>query len=494
MNEYKRFTKDTGIITIAQLSRKIRGIILIPIIARSLGAAPYGIYSLLIVSIYMLHPISTLNLTQPLLRFIPGEKDKKEKSSKYFSTLLLGGISSTIISILFYFGAEFLATYVFKDPGSTQIIQAGAFFLFISSLNRITVPYLLANRNTVQYSSLRIAKELGPAILAVILLSQKAGLKEVIYGFVLVELLVLIISFMVIFRALDYVSPSPKKIKPWLRYSLPLIPQTISNWIIASIDRYLIGFLLASPAYVGFYAVAYGIGTVVGIFLKPIQTLTLPTFSRLWEQGKKTELRNHFRYTLKYFIAFAVPAVFGLSVLGRELVLIFAGREFVQHAVIIIPIVSVAILCNNIYNINGRIFELKKETGYTARLWMLMAALNIALNLVLIPRVGLLGAASSTLVCFIIPAIVSSIKVNKTLEIGFDWVFLAKTIISSLIMVLGVYFIRYNTFPEIFISIFIGALIYTICIFLLRGFEKKEIEFFRDIARSALRKYLGLKV
>ena len=75
---YKKFTKDIGIVGITQLITMLRGFILLPIITKLLGAENYGIWTQITVTIGLVTPVIVLGLPYSLVRFLAGEKDRKE--------------------------------------------------------------------------------------------------------------------------------------------------------------------------------------------------------------------------------------------------------------------------------------------------------------------------------------------------------------------------------------------------------------------------------
>ncbi|MFB6088487.1 MAG: oligosaccharide flippase family protein, partial [Candidatus Aenigmatarchaeota archaeon] len=213
--------------------------------------------------------------------------------------------------------------------------------------------FILARRETLMYSLIVILKNLLPAALSALVVLRGFGLIEVIYMFVSVEVFLFFGIFLNIYKNIGFVFPRFSKIRSFFSYSLPLIPQSISSWITNASDRYIIALVLSSSASVGIYAAGYGIGSLAGFFILPITNLLLPVFSEMWEKGKMHELGNHFRYSLKYFLALGIPSVFGLTVLAKPFILIVAGNSFLGASTII-PLVALGFVFHGVYVVNGR--------------------------------------------------------------------------------------------------------------------------------------------
>ncbi|HJH26261.1 MAG TPA: hypothetical protein C5S37_12365 [Methanophagales archaeon] len=78
MSIYKKFTKDVGIVGITNIILSLKGLILIPIIAKTLGASEYGIWAQVLVTLELIAPIAAMNSDFTFVRFFAGVKDKKE--------------------------------------------------------------------------------------------------------------------------------------------------------------------------------------------------------------------------------------------------------------------------------------------------------------------------------------------------------------------------------------------------------------------------------
>ena len=360
---YSKFTKDVGIIGIANMLMRLKGIILIPVIAKTLGASEYGIYATLMATIGLLAPVSTMGLLGSIIRFLAGEKNKKEIQEGYYSLLIFVFSSALFISVLLLLLAPVLASTVFGNPQATSIIKIGAFLILLNALQSLNLHFFLTFSRMLQYSLFHVIQNLGEVTLAAILILGGFGLDIVIYSFLAINSLCVLITFVIIFNEINIKIPNFSKIKPFLLFGLPLIPSTISQWVTNLSDRYLIGFFLSSTS-VGIYSVAYGIGITITMLFAPISATLAPTLSRLWEEKKMYELKNHIHYSLKYFLMVAIPSLFGLSVLAEPLLMILSTPEFVPDGRIIIPIVALTGIMYGVYSISAHIFFLLKKLDF----------------------------------------------------------------------------------------------------------------------------------
>jgi O-antigen/teichoic acid export membrane protein len=488
MQEYKRFTKDVVVVAVAQAVLALRGLLFIPILAKTLGASLYGVYSTLMVTVTLLTPIAQLGLLSSLVRFLAAEKNKDEIRESYYSVLSVVFLSSLFLSSILFFSSDYLMETLFKDPGAIGIIKIGIFLILTWSLDSVNLEFLRASRRMFKYSFFLILQTIGEIILAAVLVFNGFGLDAVIYAFLFVRSIVFLATFVAISREIPWKTPNFSKIKPYLIFGLPFVATFLFSWVMNSFDRYAIAYLL-DFSQVGIYSAAYGIASVTALFMTPLSTVLFPVTSKLWEERRLIELKNHMRYSLKYFLLFAIPGVFGLSVLSQQILAILTKQEFVSSGYVVLIIIAFATLCYLASSIWTWIFIMAKKTHYLAIFSCVGAILNIVLNAVLVPKMGIIGAAISTLVPFMLLSILNITISQRYFSFPIDLVFIVKSLAASFVMALVLLAWSPVAFMDVFFSIALCAALYFVVLFLLRGFDRTELDFFVGFIAS-VRSYL----
>ena len=126
----------------------------------------------------------------------------------------------------------------------------------------------------------------------------------------------LIILLYEIVSDLGLYKPKFTYLHEFLKFGLPTIPSNFSSWIVESSDRYLIGYFLGIK-YVAYYNPAYSLGSLLNFIISPLGFLLPAALSKLYEEGKIDEVKLYLEYLLKYYLIIAIPAVFGISILGQ---------------------------------------------------------------------------------------------------------------------------------------------------------------------------------
>ena len=483
---YKKFTHDVGLIGATQLILRLVGLILIPIITKTLGAYQYGIWAQISVTISLFTPLAMLGLSATLVRFLAGEKEKDKIRDGFFSVVAVIILSGSLLSALLFCSSDFLASTVFGDINASYFVKAASFLVLISALDGITLTYFRTFGQIKTYTILTALKSVGELCLIVGLLLSGFGLLGVIVAVLIVDSITFAIAFSLTISQIGFKLPDFSELKPYLRYGMPLTPHVMTMWTVHSSDRYIIGYFLGMAA-VGVYSAAYAMGNLILFFLTPLQLILFPTISKLYEEKSIEEVRNYLKYSLKYFLIFAIPSAFGLSVLAKPLLRILTTPEFVSGS-IVVPFVAFGVIIFGIFQIFMNIIHLAKKTELNLILSGMAAFSNIILNIILIPYIGIVGAAIATLISYAVLALLTVSISFKYLKFEIDWSFILKSTISSIVMAFLILKLNPMDVFQVLAAIGIGTIVYFSLIIALRGVTKMELKFFWDMGAALFSK------
>ena len=480
MSEYKIFVQRIGLIGITNILIAISSIILLPILTKNISIQNYGIWIQVNVTISLVSNLITLGLPYAMVRFLAATKEKSEVQEGFYSILLTILTSSLIVSFILFLFSQPIANILFNYNIAVAIILP--LIIIIASLNNILLSYFRTFQQMKKYSLILFIQ----AYLTVILVSYFAIEGYEIIGIITGLLIAYIVTFliMILFIILDigFKVPQFTHIKEYLSFSLPTVPSNLSFWIVDSSDRYIIGILLGT-AFVGYYSPAYTLGNTLTMLLVPFSTLLPSVLSKYYDENKIENVKTVLTYSLKYFLIIAIPSVFGISLLSKPLLMILTTPDIAINGYLVTPFVAISALLSGIYGIYTLVLILEKKTKFIGTVWVIAAILNVLLNVILIPYLGIIGAAFATLVAYVITFIVIFFYSSKYLKLDFNFG-LKKIIFSSVLMSL---FIIYSNPSEIFqICFVIGVsfLIYSLALIFLGGIKKDEFKFLKEMISS----------
>ena len=180
-----------------------------------------------------------------------------------------------------------------------------------------------------------------------------------------------------------------------LRFGVPLVPGSISFWVIASSDRIIVG-LMAGPTELGYYAVSTSIVAVFAVLLVAIGQAWLPRIVQLYEEdAEQSEIVAGKAFTRLVLLLAAMAAAISLT--APWLVAIVSGPEYAPAAQAL-PLLALGatLFGTTVLTANG--LELAKRTKELAAIAVVAAAVNVAAAITLVPSLGSIGAATASII------------------------------------------------------------------------------------------------
>lgn len=222
---------------------------------------------------------------------------------------------------------------------------------------------------------------------------------------------------------------STKNWKYALTISFPLVFHLLAGYILSSSDRIMIRSLIDSEA-LGLYSVAYSGAMIVSVLMTSMNSAWVPWAMAQIDSNNIIELKK----TSKFFVILFGVLVFGIIMLGPEVLLIMGGSSYME-ALDVIPPVMVGFVFQFVYSLYVNIEQYYKKQKMVAIGTVIAALSNLLLNWLLIPVLGYVAAAYTTLFSYIILFVVHFLFVKKMgKKFIYDGKFNIIVLIGSLLM------------------------------------------------------------
>lgn len=264
---------------------------------------------------------------------------------------------------------------------------------------------------------------------------------------------------------------------PTLSYGLLLSFVTLSTLILTQTDTLMISFFKGTEA-TGLYQVAVPAAMLITFFVSPLVVVSFPYITELFKKKDLKKLNIGMGFIYKYSFLLSMPLAILMFTFPELVISLLFGSKFLE-ATLILQVLSIMAIFSVILSLNNNALGAsgfaKKITTYL----VLVAILNIILNLFLIPVYGILGGAISTLVSNVVAFILSSFFVTKYLKVIFplkEWglIFVVSILVSILIFVLKFIF-DFNLFLEIIVIGLIAGLVYVSLLWSFKVISYKEL-------------------
>lgn len=477
MDEYVKFIKRIGVVGIANILISISGLIFIPIITKSFSTADYGVWSQVNTFVSLVPNIVNLGLPYTMVRFLAAEKDKSVIRQSFYSMMLLVLASTVIMILVLLVFSPQIANALFD--GSMQIMYIVIVMAFFACLDLMLLSYFRTFQQITIYSTFLVLQTYIGVVVSIVLTWMHQPIDVVVLGRLSGFFLVFVAMAILIVRELGFTTKL-KSLKEELKFAIPTVPNNVSSWIVDSSDRIVIGVVLGSVA-VGCYSPGYSLGNLILMFLTPFAVLLPAVLPEYYEKGDMEKVDTFLTYSLKYYLLITIPACVGLSILSKPLLYVLTTTIIADSGYLVTPLVALGAMFMGIYGIVNNIIILEKKTTILAHIWIAVAVLNIVLNVIAVPYIGIYGAGLATLFCYFFAFAVTLFYCKKYARLPFDYKSIAKIIIASIVM--GIFVAVANPVGIINIVIVVGVavVIYFVALLLLKGIDKKEVSLIKSM-------------
>ncbi|MDB2243109.1 lipopolysaccharide biosynthesis protein [Halorubrum ezzemoulense] len=472
MSLKQKFGTDVLITTIINFSKKIRGIVFIPLITKQLGTGAYGAYSQVLVVTALFTGIFKLGLPSALVHYSQDIEDKNKQAELYYSLTFAALISGITIAIILNFASPYVSRYTLGAGSYTTVFRIGSVLVPIYVLREMSQNYFRSKRQIKRFSFYGGLKTyvLVGVVVAVLLLFE-LSLEGVIKTVIIVELLFVIGLQFIIYVEVGFHKPSMSNFRTYFRYSIPMMVTTFTGNLQSRVDRLLIGFYLGAES-VGIYSIVYNVAQLIRSLVLPLRVTLLPELSRLIKNGNMTEGRNMITISSKYFLTIGIPSVFGIQLVSNRLLDVLATQTVVEGSEGIVFIISIGIFFWGLEIIHRQLLNASEMTSIVSKIRIVGSVLNIVLNLLLILPFGITGAAAATLASYVFTFGAVYYLTHMEFHVKFDYLQTIKTVGSALVMTIVV---RSLPIQSLVGMVVVGAIVYFIALFILGGINKTEI-------------------
>lgn len=462
----------------------IFGIIYKVVVARYLGPSDFGLFSLGFMAVGIASVLSLVGLQSALKRYIPHYTAKGDESRLkgivVFSFMIALGLSLLIAAVLFLF-SDYIAINVFGSEAFPPILRIFSLGIPLTVLLRLLAEAFLGFKK-VEFNVLTelFSKGVGKLILALAVVFAGGSIVGLSYAYILALLLgaalgLLILEFKVfpVLRSKAHFQIDKHRI---LSFSLPLFLASAVGLILGWSDTFMIGVMLEESA-VGLYNAAYPLGMMLSVFVPALASVFMPVASELYAKQKLKEIAKIFDTTKRWLAALVFPVFVFVLFFSENLMRVVFGEAYAAAWPVLIAL-SFGGLVLSVVGLTCQLLMVFEETKKIVLVGAAGASINLVLNFILIPMLGILGAgiASAFSLCFI--NIGMLVLGRKLIEIRFNPRDYAKLVGASALAVVPPFLLSFFIASSLFTLILFGVLylgLYLLFIFLFRVPNKDDL-------------------
>lgn len=422
----QRLLNNTILFLIGNIGSKLIQFILVPLYTYTLTTAQYGVTEIVITAINILIPIFSISISDGFLRFGLNKKYDKEMVTSIVMRILLFGSFCSILFMPLFKVNEILSKYLF-------------FFIFILNLRMYRDVLAIILKIYDKNKLFAIDSMLYTFILCIsnfiLLVFFKLEIKGYFLSYIIANIFSILfiyisskLSMKIILKKID-----KNLFKKMFIYSLPMIANGIAWWITNASDKFMLNWLM-TESDVGIYSVATKLPTFVTTFTS--------IFNQAWIISSVIEFDNEkerkfYSATFRKYYGLVFMACSLLILIIKPFIKLYVSEEYYiswKYAPILIASASssgIAAFMVGIYAASMKNINVTLTT-------VIGGIINVILNYILIPKIGIMGAAVATYVSWTIIAVLRIFDIRKFFKFDIDYKQIFIYIILLCIQVLAV--------------------------------------------------------
>ncbi|MFG0250516.1 MAG: lipopolysaccharide biosynthesis protein [Phycisphaeraceae bacterium JB051] len=374
--------------------------ILVPIYTAYLTPAELGSWFLLLTTTALVGDLTKSPVASAISRFYFHPK-YIEKQNALADTLLLWYLVMTFIVMgLYYLSAKPITTLIFDDTALLGPTRTSTLIIFTFGASVLLMNYMRLLEMAWGFLLVSVLQAIVTTATALtLLIAYDMGIYALIYGYAAGQSLQILAALVIVRQrwlpVLDF-----KLIRTPLKFGFLSLPSSYGSSLIQTGDRYVINALM-STAMVGVYSFGSLIANIITmLFTRPMIMGTAPIIRKL--ESKPDEQKRVISSIFLYSSWLGCAMAIGISCLAQPLVQLLAQSEAYYGAWIVIPPLALARVLHTLTDTAGTGLYFGNRPGIISAITVGAGCLNVALNFLLIPVMGLSGAAVATLITMLV--------------------------------------------------------------------------------------------
>ena len=422
----------------ASFAERLVSFFLLPILTKLVTPAEYAIWSQSIIIAGVLTPIILLKFDTSIIKFFPtwNNQNKKKNSVILFMLILILILFCLVATIALVFDQK-IAHLIFGNYQMSFYIPLIIGLLLSELLFEFLIALLRISNRIGKVSIYILMKGIWRlATISLILIGSDGSFYLAFWSLVLFQLFITLLFCVWEIKPLSLVKAGLKEGRTdWakiLKFSLPLIPFIILMGVNNFIDRFFITHFLGLNSLAP-YAAGFSLAVVITFFYSTISFMLFPELSKKWANKNKIIIINIMKKVITAYLALTIPYLVFIGIAGVDVLLVLSTKNYFISSQTLF-LISFNIALYGFYQITYFVVLLGRGSLNAPIMMLVVTGINLLLNLALIPKFGILGAALAGFFSNSVLVIITHNMSQNILKWGFPFIESIKILLRSLIM------------------------------------------------------------
>lgn len=422
MKEKRELVKNTIIISIGKFSTRLINFLLLPLYTSFLLPEEKGIVDLLNRISLFLMPLITLQMDEALFRFLMDTKKSQDKKEIFSQVIIFSFVSS-----LFWGLVILIIGKILHYPYTIWLI----IYSMASFVYAISDGFLRGEGKLKAYSIIAFINSFLNIILNIFfLVILDTGLEGMFLSYIIATLTTGIIGLIYV-KAYKYIiiKHNKKLMMDMFKYSLPIVPSSISWSILALMDSLIITTFLG-PAMNGIYSTSNTFPTVMNTFYGFFNIAWRGSASKIIKKSERDVFYCNVYLTVKHLLVGISLLIIGFL----PLVFNFLVNKNYSESYLYVPLMIISVYFSSLASFSSAIFSAYKDTKILATTAYMIAFINLVIDLLFIRQIGLFAPILGTLISYLVVYLYRNYRLRKYIILPLDKYLISNIIILSVVI------------------------------------------------------------
>lgn len=448
--------KSGAIYFVGRFGAAVISFVSVAIYTRLMSPDEYGVYALVLSGALLAYASAMQWLALSLGRFLPAYQDHED--------VVLSHVAAAYgtIALLFLIGAGILVAWLIPATDTGVVVVLGFGVFLATAPAEFTLINFQMRGKPYRYIQFALLRVTTAAAIGVALAYLGWGSVGLLFGVVAGHLCIILPNLAGTWGGVRRILLRRQMFRELAAYGVPYAITGALAAIIHASDRYIIGLLIGTEA-AGLYAAPYDLA------MRSLQVLMLvvamagtPIILRAYEEAGEAAARPLIRRQAELLLGLALPAAMAYVMLSPAIAKVLLGAAFQATARELMPWIAAATLLDGFQAFYLALaFSLPKRPTPQIYIFAFGAVVNVVLNFLLIPRMGLIGAAQATVLAYVLIVISSFLIGRKLLPLPWPRAAFVKTAAACAVWALILWPVRNTTaVMPVALHFLIGAAVY----------------------------------
>ncbi len=432
----RSLARHTAVYSVGDFLGRAVAIILLPLYVRRLTPEDNGIITLSFAFVGFCAVFYSLGLNQALIRFLSGDREHESQVVRRFSTAFVTlFVLGTTVSGLTWIYAFPIAAGVLGSGSNADIVRALAIVVFLDTLSEPLFSLCRARQQSTRFALTRLCQHTLQILLIVyLILVRDSGVRGVFTANVISSTFALLAMVPVGFGVIRPVF-DPRLLRELLGFGVPFVPSALAILVISLSDRFLIEHLLGLAA-LGVYGVTYKFSIPALLIVRAFRSAWAPGVLAV---DNPEEARVVCARVTTYFVTAASLMLLFVTGFSRDLITLVGGDRAADYLSghVVIPVVTLGHLLYGVYVILTAGVYAEGRARMLPGIVIAGAIVNVSINLLMIPRIGYIAAAWSSVAANGLMVLLLHARTRAFYPVPYEYGRIAKVVLTTVVVTIA---------------------------------------------------------